>query len=126
MLTKAAYVFGVVFVVIGLLGFVPAAAPDGMLLGLFHVNALHNIIHLATGVVALFAGYYHFPKYFFQLFGVIYAVVALLGFWYGAAPILGIVANNMADAVLHVVIAATALYLGFCCKCCCSCEHKNG
>jgi len=44
---------------------------------------------------------------------VIYGLVAVLGFFYGDAPLLGIVANNAADSVLHVVIAVVALYLGF-------------
>ena len=52
-------------------------------------------------------------KTFFQVFGVIYAVVAVLGFLMGNAPLLGIVSNNSADSVLHVVIAVVALYLGF-------------
>jgi hypothetical protein len=50
---------------------------------------------------------------FFQVFGVIYGLVAVLGFYYGDQPLLGIVANSSADSVLHVVIAIVALYLGF-------------
>lgn len=38
----------------------------------------------------------------------IYAVVAVLGFFMGNAPLLGIVSNNSADSVLHVVIAVIA------------------
>jgi hypothetical protein len=52
-------------------------------------------------------------KTFFQVFGVIYALVAVLGFFTGDQPLLGIVSNNAADSVLHVVIAVVALYLGF-------------
>jgi len=44
---------------------------------------------------------------------VISTVVAVLGFFMGNAPLLGIVSNNSADSVLHVVIAVVALYLGF-------------
>ena len=53
MLKKIAIVYGVVFVVAGLLGFVQAATPDGKLLGYFAVNTLHSCVHLATGIVAL-------------------------------------------------------------------------
>ncbi len=115
MLKKLAVIFGVVFLAVGVLGFIPAVTPDGYLLGLFHVNALHNIIHLASGAVALWVGLTSdsASKLYFQIFGVIYAVVAVLGFVYGNAPILGIVANNMADTWLHVVIAVAALYFGF-------------
>jgi len=115
MVRTAAKVFGAVFILIGILGFVSALTPDGKLLGLFHVNALHNIIHLASGIVALIAAYgnYKSSKMYFQVFGVVYALVAVLGFVYGDKDILGVVASNMADTLLHVVIAASALYLGF-------------
>jgi hypothetical protein len=58
MVKSAAILFGIVFLVIGILGFVPAATPaNGMLLGIFHVNTAHNIAHLASGVVFLLCGW---------------------------------------------------------------------
>jgi Domain of unknown function (DUF4383) len=64
-----ALVFGALYAVVGLLGFVPGAtaAPGadhpplmvgagyGDLLGLFPVNALHNVVHLAIGLAGLAA-----------------------------------------------------------------------
>lgn len=115
MVRTAAKIFGYIFVVIGILGFVPGLAPDSHLLGLFHINALHNIIHLASGAVALMAGYasYKASRTYFQVFGIVYALVALLGLMSGDNDILGLVANNGADNLLHIAIAAAALYLGF-------------
>ncbi len=115
MIRLAAKVFGAVFILIGLLGFVSALTPDDKLLGLFHVNALHNVIHLASGAVALFAGFTSLKasRMYFQIFGAVYALVAVLGFVYGDKDLLGLVASNMADTLLHVIIAATALFLGF-------------
>jgi hypothetical protein len=115
MVRSAAKIFGYVFVAIGLLGFVPGLAPDNHLLGIFHINTLHNLIHLASGAVALWAGYSSFraSRLYFQVFGVVYGLVALLGLMSGDNDILGLVANNMADVVLHIVIAASALYWGF-------------
>jgi hypothetical protein len=115
MVRTAAKIFGVVFVLVGLLGFVPGLTTDGNLLGVFHVNLLHNIIHLASGIVALLAGFasLRYSKLYFQVFGVVYALVAVLGFISGDNDVVGLVANNMADNLLHVVIAVTALYLGF-------------
>jgi Domain of unknown function (DUF4383) len=114
-LKKIAVIFGVVFVAVGVLGWVPAVNPGGKLLGLFDVNAAHNVVHLATGIIAIIVGMSSdkASKMFFQVFGVIYALVAVLGFYSGDQPLLGIVANNAADSVLHVVIAVVALYLGF-------------
>jgi hypothetical protein len=115
MVRLAAKVFGVVFLLVGVLGFVPALTPDGNLLGIFHVNAVHNIVHLASGVVALAAGLSSFKasRLYFQVFGVVYGLVTVLGFVYGNNDILGLVASNLGDTLLHVVITAASLYLGF-------------
>jgi hypothetical protein len=112
----AAIIFGVVFLLIGILGFVPAATPaNGMLLGIFHVNTAHNFVHLASGVVFLLCGMAGVgaSRTFFRIFGIIYALVALLGFYYRDNAIFGLIANNTADIWLHVVLAIVMLYLGF-------------
>ena len=115
MLKKIAIVVGIAFVAIGALGFVPALVPDGKLLGLFEVNAMHNLVHLVTGVIAILVGFNGegASQTFFRIFGVIYALVAALGVFYGEQPLLGVIANNRADVGLHVLIAVIALYLGF-------------
>src|SRR5437763_1851454 len=115
MLKNIAIAFGIVVIVVGLLGFVSAVTPNGLLLGSFEVNRAHNLVHLATGVVALVVALISekATRLFFQIFGVIYALVALLGFFTGNTPLLGIIAINAADNWLHVLIAVVALYLGF-------------
>ena len=59
MVKTMAVLFGVVFLVVGILGFVPAVTKDDMLLGIFHVNAAHNCVHLLSGVVAPLAAKVH-------------------------------------------------------------------
>jgi Domain of unknown function (DUF4383) len=116
MIKTAAILFGIVFLLVGILGFVPAATPaNGMLLGIFHVNAAHNFVHLASGVVFLLCGMAGVgaSRTFFRIFGIIYALVALLGFYYGDNAIFGLIANNTADIWLHVVLAVVMLFLGF-------------
>src|SRR3954471_4515840 len=111
MVKPAAILFGIVFLVVGILGFVPAATPPmadgngGMLLNLFHVNPAHNIVHLASGAVFLLCGLAGAgpSRAFFKIFGLVYALVAALGFYVGDQPILGLISNNVADTWLHVV-----------------------
>lgn len=115
MLKTAAIIFGIFFVVSGIAGFVPALAPNGMLFGLFMVDTVHNFVHLASGAAALICGFISSDaaRKYFQIFGVVYGLVALLGFYYGNSPLLGMMAHNKTDIGLHIVIAAAALYLGF-------------
>ena len=116
MVKTMAVLFGVVFLLIGILGFVPGATKDEMLLGIFHVNAAHNVVHLLSGAVALFCGMTSVgaSRNYFRIFGLVYALVAVLGFLNpGDTMLLGLISNNQATTWLHVVIAAVSLLLGF-------------
>jgi hypothetical protein len=122
MVKTAAIIFGIVFLAVGILGFVPAATTDvngmPMLLGIFHVNTAHNFVHLASGVVFLLCGMAGAgpSRMFFKIFGLVYALVAVLGFMNPAGPLLGMISNNPATTYLHVVLAAAMLFLGFVAK----------
>ena len=123
MAKQVAIIFGIVMLVIGVLGFVPVvntAGPSGtsytLLLGIFAVNPVHNLIHLATGAVALAAGLYGsgaYARMYFLVFGVVYTLVTLVGitgvFFDGHGSLLGIAPINGADNALHVAIALLSL-----------------
>jgi hypothetical protein len=71
---------GLVFLAIGVVGIVMPA-----LLGL-HLSFAHNLIHLASGALAMWAGYSEEPRmsYNFSVgFGVIYGLLGLAGFIMG-------------------------------------------
>lgn len=111
-LTKVAIVFGIIFIAIGVLGFVPAVTPGGLLAGIFEVDKLHNYVHLAVGIIALIAASKaSYAKLFFQVFGVLFAAVTVAGFV--RAGDLWFMHGNMADNYFTLVIAVIALYLGF-------------
>lgn len=117
MLKNMAMLFGWVLLIVGVLGFVPGITTDGSLLGIFSVNPIHNIVHIVSGLAALYLASKgeEGAQTYFKVFGVIYALVAILGIFAGSGEtsLLGLVANNGADTWLHVVIAVVALYLGF-------------
>jgi hypothetical protein len=115
MVKSAAMLFGIVFLAIGILGFVPGITKDEMLLGIFMVNPAHSVVHIASGVVALLcamsgAGA---ARIYFQIFGIVYAIVAILGFMQPNGMLLGLISNNPSDTWLHVAIAVVSLLLGF-------------
>jgi hypothetical protein len=115
MLKNAAIATGVVFLLIGILGFIDALTPDGKLLGIFMVDGTHNAVHILSGLAALAASTRRdWSRLFFQVMGVVYALVTVLGFIAGdGGSVLGLFHVNMADNLLHLVLAAAFLYLGF-------------
>ena len=117
MVKSAAVLFGIVFILIGILGFVPGVTNNEMLLGIFHVNAAHNVVHLLSGAAALFAGMTSTgaSRIYFRIFGVVYGLVAILGLMNMGqhTMLLGLISNNDADTFLHIGIAAVSLLLGF-------------
>lgn len=120
MLRKITLVWGAVLVLVGLAGFVPGLTTTGSngahyLLGLFMVDGVHNFVHLLTGAVALaVASRPDYSRLYFQVFGVVYALVTVLGFFVGSGrEVLGLIPVNTADNFLHLAITAVSLYLGF-------------
>jgi len=123
-----ALVMGVIFALIGILGFIPAfvsqppldapplalEAGHGLLFGLFAVNWVHNLIHLASGIWGI-AAYRSFSnaRVYARVVAVVYGVFIVMGFipvlWttFGLAPLHG------HDIWLHALIAISAAYFGF-------------
>jgi hypothetical protein len=109
-----ALAFGVVYLLVGILGFVLAPDEGDKLFGVFQVNLLHNVIHLAVGALFLFGSRsFATAKQVSLLIGIVYGLVALLGFF----DILvtepdGLLDANAADNFLHLATAVLALYFG--------------
>src|SRR5256885_9575639 len=112
--------FGIVFLAVGILGFVPGVSAPGsdgmpMLLGIFMVNTAHSIVHIASGAIFLIASMSGAgaARLWFQIFGLVYAVVAVMGFVVGDGMIFNLIANNQNDTWLHVPLAVVMLAIGF-------------
>ena len=108
MVKNSVMVLGVVFILIGLLGFF-----NNPILGIFQVNTLHDIIHLASGILAVILAMYGegASRTYAKVFGIVYALVTILGFLPG--NLLSFLNVNVADNVLHLLLAIVLLYLGY-------------
>jgi hypothetical protein len=113
---RVAQIFGVGFLIIGIAGFFfSASMEEALLLGLFPVNIAHNVVHLLFGLWGLaaarsFAG----AKSYAQVAGMIYIVLAVLGF---VAPDgFDLVPLGGNDIWLHAVIGIVLVYFGFTAK----------
>ena len=121
-LQKLAGVFGVIFILVAVLGFltpggmVMAVDPNtGMLLGVFPVNLLHNIVHLVFGVWGLIASRtWAGSKTFFTAGGIIYVVLTCVGFLSPSG--FGLVPLGGADIWLHALLAIAMLGIGLTAK----------
>jgi hypothetical protein len=90
--------------------------PNGVLQGDgflgFEVNGWHNLVHILSGLFLLVGFFRHgLAKTFAIVFGVVYAVLLVIGLVNGN-DILGFVPVNPADNVLHGVLALLGLGAG--------------
>jgi hypothetical protein len=122
---NATKVVGAVFLLVGILGFVPGITSnyDAMelaghesgaeLLGIFQVSILHNIVHLLFGVAGLaMAGTVRSATTYLLAGGVIYLVLAVYGTVVGQRSDGNFVPVNSADDLLHLVLGLGMLGLG--------------
>lgn len=122
-----ALVMGIIFLVVGILGFVPGLVTEpvaqgelaieaghGNLLGLFPVNVLHNLVHLAFGVwgVVVWKSF-DASRTYSRSVAIIYAVLAVMGLIPVLNTTFGLVPLYGNDIWLHAVIAIVAAYFGY-------------
>jgi hypothetical protein len=102
-------IFGVILLLLGIIGFVTPA------IGPLTFTTHHNLIHLVSGVVLVGVGFMApaSARLACQIFGIVYGLVAVWGFL-GNAHLGPLMLNlNMAYNVVHVIVAALALWAGF-------------
>jgi hypothetical protein len=116
----AAGIFGAVYLLVGIVGFIPiVGGADGItahnLLGLFPVNAVHNVVHMAVGLLGLLAYSRgaRASRLFARGIGAIYLVLAIAGAIFSTGNFLGIVPIGGLDIALHAVSALVLLVVGF-------------
>lgn len=107
-----ALIFGVIFVLVGILGFIPN--PLVGMNGIFDTNTAHDVVHLLLGIVLLVVAFWAPTQsaLWLKILGVVYLLVALLGFFSGS-PLLGFIEANSADNWLHVVLAVVLFLAGW-------------
>lgn len=123
-----ALIFGLAYLVAGLLGLIPAmlvpppadappttfAVMYGYLLGLFPVNIVHTLVHLFIGIWGLAAARNRTsPVTFARSLAVMYGVLAVMGILPLTNTVFGMIPIHSHDVWLHGVTAAIAAYFGW-------------
>lgn len=124
-LQRVAGAVGVVFLLVGILGFVPGITTDystmefaghesdAKLLGVFEVSILHNIVHLLFGVAGLvLARTWGSARTYLIAGGAIYLVLWIYGLLVDHESAANFVPVNDADNWLHLVLGLCMIALG--------------
>jgi len=119
---------GMVFTLVGLLGFVPGliSSPPtdyprllvnegyGLLLGLFPVNAIHNLVHLGIGITGWYSSRtMPAARLYARGLTMFYGGLAIIGLFPVLNTIFGLIPLFGHDIWLHAGTAAAAAYFGF-------------
>jgi hypothetical protein len=115
MVRRFGVVFGIAFLLGGILGFVPGVTKDDMYFGIFMINTPHNILHIVSGMIFLVASVagVGLARLWFRIFGMVYAAIAVAGFAAGDGMVFGFISNNLYDAWGHAGLALAMLLIGF-------------
>ncbi|WP_104116502.1 DUF4383 domain-containing protein [Arthrobacter sp. B1805] len=121
---RAAQVMGIVFLLVGILGFIPGITSnydtmkfaghesEAHLLGIFQVSILHNIVHLLFGIAGLaMAKTVSGARNYLLGGGIIYAILWIYGLVIGQESGANFVPLNGADNWLHFLLAVAMIAL---------------
>lgn len=123
-----AMIWGIVFLALAATGLIPGLLqppagtdPDlavdamhGRALGIFPVNVLHTLVHLAFGIWGLVAARnWASAKTYAKAVAIIYSMFVVMGLVPGLDTTFGLVPLHGNDVWLHVLLAAPAAYFGF-------------
>lgn len=127
-ITKFTLIIGLAFLLAGIAGFIPGLTTDpnvtdpsltvnnnyGRLMGLFPVNALHNLVHILLGLWALVAckNVARSIQYC-RLASIFYGLLVVLGLFPSLNTMFGLVPIFGHDVWLHAVFTAALAYFGY-------------
>lgn len=122
---RASWYFGFIFILIGVLGFVPGITAnyealyfsgytsEAVLLGVFQVSILHNIVHLLFGVLGLIMARTHsLARIYLIGGGIVYFLLFIYGLIVPHHSEGNFVPVNTADNWLHLILAVVMVGLG--------------
>ena len=115
----AAILIGVIFIAVGLLGFIdnPIVGDSGK--AIFHAGSTHNIVHIASGVLFLLIALAAPGSLggFLKLFGILYLAIGIYGVTQMGSDdmksLFGFLMVNKNDNYLHIALGVVIFVAGF-------------
>lgn len=126
LIQKLAFLYSVIFLGVVLLNYVPFVHdPQGFMFGLFKLDTIDDILHVASGVWALLAGLYsaRAAAIFFKCFGPVYLFDGLFGIAVGkgfldgaflsSEPAVVSLLERVELNIPHIFLGGAAAYIGW-------------
>lgn len=114
----ASLIIGVVFIAVGLLGFIPNPIVGDSHDAIFHADAVHNMVHIISGALFLTVALAAPARagLFLKVFGVVYLLLGIIGLVTigseGMTELLGFLPVNGADNYLHMGLGIAIFLAG--------------
>jgi hypothetical protein len=112
-------IFGFIFIAVGILGFLPNPIIGESEGAIFHADTVHNIVHIASGILFLFIALIipGAAGTFLKIFGIVYLALGIMGLVNfgtdGMGELLGVLHVNGPDNFLHIGLGLVIFLAGF-------------
>lgn len=123
---KLAWFYAGLFFFVVLIGYVPVFTNEqGLLFGLFKIDPIDDVLHLASAIWAALAAWYsvRYTIFYFKAFGILYCLDGIVGLIFGngyldlaiflRGPIVLDLGTKIAANTPHILIGGFALLIGF-------------
>ena len=114
----AALAIGVIFIAVGLLGFIDNPIVGSSEKAIFHADTVHNMVHIVSGVLFVLVAMAApaSASTVMVIFGIVYLAIGILGITSvgeeGTAKVLGFLHVNAADNYLHIALGIVIALAG--------------
>ena len=114
----AALAIGIIFIVVGLLGFIDNPIVGSSEKAIFHADTVHNMVHIISGLLFVLVAMAApaSASTVMIIFGIVYLLIGILGITSvgenGMAKVLGFLHVNAADNYLHIALGIVIALAG--------------
>ena len=114
----AALAIGIIFIVVGLLGFIDNPIVGSSEKAIFHADTVHNMVHIISGLLFVLVAMAApaSASTVMIIFGIVYLLIGILGITSvgenGMAKLLGFLHVNAADNSLHIALGLVIALAG--------------
>lgn len=112
MTKKFAVIFGWIFIVLGILGLISNPIIGNAPGAFFAADTARSVINLLSGIIFLWIAYGSHEKSgkALKAFGIVYLIIAIIGFFSSTGTIFGLMTTNTADNWVALLFALVAIW----------------